>query len=163
MELSPACVSELENASASVPEFSLNGKRIHGKVVACYDGDTFHAVIHLMNGLMKFNCRMAGYDTPEMKPPANKPGRELEKQRALIAKQALLSKVCDGIDISGVYTKYELDELVKYNKKIIVLECEEFDKYGRLLVRVPMQGNSTVNDWMIANGYGYAYNGGTKQ
>jgi endonuclease YncB( thermonuclease family) len=70
------------------------------KVVACYDGDTFHAVVELEGTLWKFPCRMAGYDTPEMKPLKTKEGRETEKAKALAAKQALMSKVCSEISIA---------------------------------------------------------------
>jgi endonuclease YncB( thermonuclease family) len=154
----------LETATSDIPEFSLKGLTIRTKVVACYDGDTFHAAIPFAGQLWKFPCRMAGYDTPEMKPPVSKPDRELEKARALRAKQALLSWVCDGVDVSGTYTKSALDTLVKTNRRVIEMTCGEFDKYGRLLVTVPCAavGASTVNEWMVQHKYGYAYSGDTK-
>lgn len=157
----------LENATANVPEFSLNGRLMQAKVVSCYDGDTFYAVLNLDGSLWKFNCRMAGYDTPEMKPAANKPGREIEKARAMKARQALIMHVCDGgITMDRSYTKGELDGLLAKNKKIITIYCKEFDKYGRLLVEVPLKvedaATLTLNDWMVEKGYGYKYNGGTK-
>jgi hypothetical protein len=106
-----------------------------------------------------------------MKPPANKVGRDLEKAKALKAKQALLSHLCDGVSEDAVMTKYELDACVAKNKKVIELRCKEFDKYGRLLVEVPLGSGSgsgsgaetiTVNEWMVQKGYGYVYNGGAK-
>jgi endonuclease YncB( thermonuclease family) len=155
----------LSEATADIPEFSLNGRTLNAKVVSCYDGDTFSAVIPLGEQLWKFNCRMAGYDTPEMKPPASKPGREIEKAKALKAKQALLSHVCDGITEYGTYTKHELNAAIVASKRVIELRCGEFDKYGRLLVEIQLAGDgaaTTVNEWMIEKGYGYRYNGGTK-
>ncbi len=154
----------LKSSSAAVPEFSLSGKTLPAKVVACYDGDTFYAVIPVENQLWKFNCRMAGYDTPEMKPPANKPGREIEKARALKAKQALLSHVCSDVGLAKDMDKKYMDEAVSKNTKIIQLICKEFDKYGRLLVEIPMEDGTagTVNDWMVKNSYGYSYDGGKK-
>jgi endonuclease YncB( thermonuclease family) len=152
----------LKSSSAAVPEFSLSGKTLPAKIVACYDGDTFYAVIPVESQLWKFNCRMAGYDTPEMKPPANKPGREIEKARALKAKQALLSQVCSDVGLDKDMDKKRMDDAVTKNTKIIQLICKEFDKYGRLLVEIPMEDGSTVNDWMVKTGYGYAYDGGKK-
>ncbi len=153
----------LAEASTSVPEFSLAGKTLPGKVVSCYDGDTFHAVLETAFGLWRFSCRMAGYDTPEMKPPKTKVDRDIEKGRALKSKHALLTKVSDSApDLAALATNVELDAAVLKNRKIIQVVCKEFDKYGRLLVEVPLDDGSTVNQWMIQQGYGYAYDGGTK-
>jgi endonuclease YncB( thermonuclease family) len=165
MESAAAATTDaLLKATAAIPEFTLNGRTLPAKVVSCYDGDTFHAVIPLAEGqIWKFACRMTGYDTPEMKPPANKPGRDLEKARAMKAKQALMSHVCTGVDMSKDADKKVLGEIAAKNTKIIQLVCKEFDKYGRLLVEVPLaDASGTVNDWMVKNGHGYAYDGGKK-
>ncbi len=161
----------LINATSATPEFSLAGKTMDAKVVACYDGDTMYAVIEFGGQLWKFNCRLDGYDTPEMKPPKNKVGREVEKERALKSKQALLSHLISApIDLAVTYTNVELDGLVAKNQRLIRMVCKEFDKYGRLLVDIVPDEQSiksgvieaTINDWMIAKGYGYKYTGGTK-
>ncbi len=161
----------LIDATSSVPEFSLAGKTLDAKVVACYDGDTFYAVIEIFGQLCKFNCRASGYDCPEMKPPKNKVGREIEKEKALRAKQAFLSHLISGpIDMSAQYTNQELDGMVSRNKRLIKMVCKEFDKYGRLLVDIIPDSVSidsgvkclTINSWMVESGYGYNYDGGTK-
>jgi endonuclease YncB( thermonuclease family) len=153
----------LHSATASTPEFSLAEKTLPAKVVSVYDGDTLYAVLPLGSQLWKFNCRLSGYDTPEMKPPKTKPNRDIEKARALKSKQALMSHICSGVDMEKTYTNQELDAIVGKNDTLITLICHEFDKYGRLLVEVPMrEGNTTVNQWMIDKGYGYKYEGGTK-
>ncbi len=151
----------LAEATAQVPEFSLSGKTLPAKVVACYDGDTFHAVLPLGESLWKFSCRMGGYDTPEMKPPKDKKDREIEKARALKAKQALLSQLCSSVPLEGAFENKQLDALIDKNTKVIQLICREFDKYGRLLVEVPCE-IGTVNQWMVEKGYGYKYEGGAK-
>ena len=157
----------LADATAAIPAFTLATRP--AKVVACYDGDTFEAVMDLDGKLWKFDCRMFGYDSPEMKPLKTAANREAEKIAALRAKIALLSFVCDGVDIACTYTNKELDDLVRKNKKIIELNCKEFDKYGRVLVEVNTVAetltapSSTVNSWMITNKFGYAYSGGTKK
>lgn len=131
--------------------------------MACYDGDTFHAVLQTDFGLWKFACRMAGYDTPEMKPPKTKPDRDMEKARAIKAKQALLSHLVDTpIHLGTPATNPELDTTVAKNRRIIPVLCKEFDKYGRLLVDIVLEDVGSVNAWMVNQGYGYSYEGGTK-
>ena len=163
----PSRMTTLAEATTAIPEFSLAGKTLQGKIVSCYDGDTFQAVLETPFGLWRFSCRMAGYDTPEMKPPKTKPNRDLEKARALKAKQALLSQLVDTVTLSITPTNPELDALVAQNRKTVSIVCKEFDKYGRLLVEVPLVSLAqinipTVNEWMVREGYGYAYDGGTK-
>ena len=160
----------LIDATSATPEFSLAGKTMDAKVVTCYDGDTFYSVIDLFGQLWKFNCRAAGYDCPEMKPPKNKVDRDIEKERALRAKQAFISHLVSNIDMTSTYTNQELDRLVLSNKRLIRMTCKEFDKYGRLLVDIIPDEESrsngvtqaTINDWMIDSGFGYRYDGGTK-
>ena len=88
--------------------------------------------------------------------------REIEKANALKARQALLSQITDSVSLTGSYTKSQMDEAVKNNRKIVDLACREFDKYGRLLVELYMSDGKKLNDWMVQRGYGYVYNGGTK-
>jgi endonuclease YncB( thermonuclease family) len=156
----------LVEATDAIPTFTLSGKR-PAKVVACYDGDTFEAVMEVGGQLWKFNCRMNAYDAPEIKPLKSLPNREAQKQAAIRSKTALLSFVCDGIESSKTYTNKELDAIVKLNKRIIELYCKGFDKYGRVLVEIPLPtqigGAGAVNMWMIENNYGYSYSGGTKK
>ena len=65
------------------------------------------------------------------------------------------------------YTNKELDAIVKLNKRIIELQCKGFDKYGRVLVEIPLTsqvgGADAVNMWMVENNYGYSYSGGTRK
>jgi endonuclease YncB( thermonuclease family) len=152
---------DIANATAATPLFSLASRIVSAKVVECYDGDTFKAVLPLGDALWKFDCRMAGYDTPEMKPPKSQIGREQEKMNAKIAKRALLSRVTNSVLLTSSLDS--LDALVALNKRVIQLSCKEFDKYGRLLVEVVEDDGTSVNDWMVAGGYGYKYNGGTKE
>jgi endonuclease YncB( thermonuclease family) len=106
---------------------------------------------------------MAGYDTPEMKPPKTKPDRDMEKARALRAKQALLTHLVDLLDpLSSPTTNAELDAAVAKNRRTIPILCKEFDKYGRLLVEVVLEDVGSVNEWMVHQGFGYAYGGGAK-
>ena len=121
--------------------FSLKGKRYPCRIVSVYDGDTCTALFKMDNKYVKFKVRMLGYDSPEMKPRMNIPERDKIKENAIAAKEALISK-----------TKNEN----------IILECGNWDKYGRLLGTL-YKGGFNINEWMIESGFGYRYNGGRKK
>lgn len=121
--------------------FSLKGKRYPCRIVSVYDGDTCTALFKMDNKYVKFKVRMLGYDSPELKPRLNIPDREKIIENAIIAKKALITKT--------------------ENQNIILL-CDSWDKYGRLLGTL-YDGNLNINNWMIKNGYGYKYDGGKKK
>jgi endonuclease YncB( thermonuclease family) len=135
----------LENATNDVDLFSLNGKEFTAKVVNIYDGDTCKCVFVLNGELVKFNCRMNGYDTPEIRPRLNVENREEVIEKAKEARD---------------YFK----NLVK--NKLVNLKCGKFDKYGRLLADIYIGENENrlwINKDMIDKKFGYVYNGGTKK
>ena len=70
-----------------------------------------------------------------------------------------MSEFCDSVDLARSYTKKELDECVRHNRRVIQVRCHEFDKYGRVLVTIPRYTypEETVNDWMVRAGYGVTY------
>ena len=156
-------MSSLADATSDVPKFGLAGQTVLAKVVACHDGDSMYAVLPLGGQLWKFDCRMYGYDSPEMNPPTTKLNREDEKAAALRAKHALLAYVTDTVILTNKYTNTELNTALKRNRKVIQMRCREFDKYGRLLVDVIAEDGACINDAMIGGGYGYKYMGGTKK
>tara|TARA_B100001093_G_scaffold331828_1_gene316850 strand:+ start:298 stop:756 length:459 start_codon:yes stop_codon:yes gene_type:complete len=130
-------------------KFSLNGITTKCKVLSIYDGDTITIGCKIWGKYFKIKVRMYGYDSPEMKPPKNKPGREKEIKKAKEAKQFLQ----DNID-----------------KKRLIIEFLEFDKYGRALGnlyiierRFCQKRLISINKLMIDNNHGYEYFGGTKK
>jgi endonuclease YncB( thermonuclease family) len=156
---------KLENINGDDVElFSLNGQTILGKVVEIYDGDTCKIILAINNNLQKFNCRLLGLDTPEMKPPINKPNRETEILNAHKCRNRLiqLTTSCD-CQIDSILKKTEVNTLLKSNKLIFTVKCHEFDKYGRLLVElIDNNIEKTVNQILINEGYAKSYDGGTK-
>ena len=120
----------------SVGLFSLEGQEHRAKVVDVYDGDTIKCVFPIHNKLYRWNCRIAGVDTPEIRTRC-KP----EKAFGYTVRDLLREKILN---------------------KVIYLQCGEFDKYGRLLVNI-LCDDCLVNDWLIENNYAFAYDGGTKQ
>jgi endonuclease YncB( thermonuclease family) len=147
----------LRNAKLqSYPLFSLKGYITYAKLLSNYDGDTGD-ILFIYNGMpMRMKARFNGYDTCEMKPSINDPRRDEKKRRAKEAKKRLW-KLCTNMDEEGVE-----------HKTLIKIKCDEFDKYGRLLI-IAFPENTTdesfemsINNQMIKEGHGYQYGGGTK-
>ena len=128
------------NDHKQIKFWSLKGKKLKCKPVHVYDGDTIHVVVIMNNKPFKWKVRMLGYDSPEMKPPLAQENREQEIESAKQARDTLADWILD---------------------KIVDIEFGEFDKYGRPLGTIYVNGIS-VNEWMIYNRYGVPYDGGTK-
>lgn len=128
------------------PLFSLDGTYCRCKVVNVYDGDTCKVVFPLHNKMYRWNVRLTGYDTPEMRPPRSQANREKEIEAACEARNYLRGQVMN-------------------EDQLVYIKCGEFDKYGRLLGTLFLQETDliSINDMMIQQGHGYAYDGGTKQ
>ena len=139
---------DLRNATKN-KNFSYDGLILKGKVVSVYDGDTCTIVFRYQNKLQQHSCRMLGYDSPEMKPPKKQANRDLEILAAHEAKQALEDQVS--------------------RSTLVNVHCHGFDKYGRILVTLytrrwfGLRKGYNINEWMLANSYGYSYDGGTKK
>lgn len=118
------------------PLFSLNDQTFDAKVVNAYDGDTIKCVFEFKGEYYKWNCRLNGIDTPELRT------KDLEeKKMGIIARDALREKILN---------------------KVVKLKCHKFDKYGRLLVDVYYE-DTNMSEWMISSGFGKSYDGGTKE
>lgn len=121
-----------------VKKFSLDGMTFYAKVIGVYDGDTVTVVFKYKGEYSKWSCRLAGIDTPELKTK-----NEKEKKAATEARDFLRGHILG---------------------KIVKIECEDFDKYGRLLVTIFDEDASiNINELMINEGYAKAYDGGTKE
>ena len=129
----------LETLTDKTKKFSLNGYKTFAKCVHAYDGDTIHVVFKMPNSndCYKWVIRMMGIDTPEIKTK-----NKSEKQLAIKARDFLRELILD---------------------KIIIIECLDFDKYGRLLGNIFIEGNEkSLSNMMIEKGFAKAYDGGTK-
>jgi len=144
--------------------YNLNGINTVGKIVEMYDGDTCKIVLVVNNTLQKFNCRLLGLDTPEMKPSLTKVNRDQEILNAHKCRNRLLqlSTSCQ-CSIDTVMKKPECKSLLDTNKKIINIKCHEFDKYGRLLVTLfDNKLDKSINQILIDESHAKSYDGGTK-
>ena len=125
------------NVDDSIPMLTFKGKRFNCKVVSVYDGDTIKVIFPLNGVLYKWNCRLTGVDTPELRTR-----HKLEKEKGYIVRDELRKKILN---------------------KVVTLECGDLDKYGRLLVKIICDdGKCRVDEWLIESGYAFYYEGGTK-
>jgi len=130
--------------------YSLKGKTFRAKVVDVYDGDTITVVFKLDGKYVKYKIRMYGYDSPEMKP-----SKKLSNRKDIIA--------------NAKYAKLKLSN--KILNKTVILQCLDWDKYGRLLATVFLQysryfvctTDENINNWMVEEGLGKLYFGGKKE
>lgn len=130
-------------------DFNLEGLRFRAKVVDVYDGDTVTIQFRHGGKICQMKARMAGYDSPEMKPKRDAPHREEEKRAAIVARDALRGIIGD---------------------QMVYIHCGEFDKYGRLLVTIfkpcgflGLKDGHNINEWMMTEKHGVPYGGGTKK
>ena len=134
----------LENTTKDISEFSLCGETFLGKVVELYDADTCKIILPVFGTFYKFTCRLAGIDTPEMKPKKDKLNRDNEILMAKKARNELLKLVCgndkcfDNLNIK----KEEINQQLELNRNLVQVKCLEFDKYGRLLVELSNNQNN---------------------
>ena len=123
---------------------TLKGNIYNAKIVYIYDGDTLHVVFKEFDKFYRWNCRIMRVDTPELRTKNLK-----EKELGYKVRDALIERFMD---------------------KIVKIKCDEFDKYGRLLIDVFVpndieenDGNLMLSQWLINNKYAYEYDGGTKK
>lgn len=118
---------------------------LYGYCDRVYDGDTVHVVCEISGGIYRINIRCENYDSPEMRPRKNIEHREEIIEEAKKAKTVMESLILN---------KFVNVHISKDNHK---------EKYGRFLATIYREeDNLNVNQYMIENGYGYEYHGGTK-
>ena len=143
--INPCIDSKLFNCTIkNTRKFTFEGINTYAKIVKVYDGDSVTAVFKYYDTYFKFNVRMYGYDSPEMR-TVNK----VEKKYAILSRDYLRSLILS---------------------KIVYLKCLGSDKYGRILGDVYLLNDENIvdmsrniKDYMISNGWSYAYDGGTKK
>jgi len=122
--------------------FSFAGKRFLCKCIKVYDGDTITVAFKPFkeNGdesIYKYSIRLSGIDTPEMR--TKNPN---EKKKAIEVRDLLREKILDSF---------------------VYIECDEFDKYGRLMCCIFDEDNININKWLVDNGMANEYDGGIKK
>jgi endonuclease YncB( thermonuclease family) len=125
----------------------------YARVVSVYDGDTIKILTRLdtTERHWEYPLRVAGIDTPELRPSRALPDRDLHIRAAGIARDQLAAKLPIGSIVRVVF--------------------HSEDKLGRLLGRIftvprrrwwRREQSVDVSEWMIAEGLAHTYDGGTK-
>jgi endonuclease YncB( thermonuclease family) len=124
--------------------FSFSGRKMQAKIVSVYDGDTCTAIFRCFpdtnSPLIQYRIRLVGVDTPELKPSLSIPNRDKIIAKAREAKKAVEDKILD---------------------KIVTMDCQGFDKYGRILATITVD-SLNLNEWLISQNYAVIYDGKTK-
>ena len=96
-------------------------------------------VFPVLRKLYKFNCRIQGVDTPELRTRDKK-----EKAYGILVRDKVRERILN---------------------KVVQIECGDFDKYGRLLIDIkdPLVEKEKISGWLIKNNYAFEYDGGTKK
>ena len=159
--------NDLIKANCEIPEFSLNGTCLFGKVVYVYDGDTVHIVFKVNNKLIKLNCRLLGIDSPEIAPKniSDEKLRKMEVQSAYKSRNYLISRVTDKKIENENMNKNDVKDFCSKSTKLVYVKCYDFDKYGRSLVELFDSEESTkaYNLEMVEQKYALPYYGDTKK
>lgn len=137
------CYSWKSIKKNTVPDFSYQGKKLYAKVVDLYDGDTGRIVFRDNLRLVQYKFRLYGVDTPELKPSLKLKDRDKEINNAKKARDFL-----GGLILN----------------KVVFIEFLDFDKYGRLLVKIYKNrwSRTSYNQILLEKGFGKSYFGGTK-
>eukprot|EP01084_Bolivina_argentea_P313181 542320_1 len=105
----------------------------YAKCVKVYDGDTVHIAAPLFNEVIaRFRVRLARIDCPELRTKD-----EWEKKAGYIVKEILENKI---------------------GNKIIELTNVKYDKYGRILSEIILNGEN-INDWLLDSDWACPYEG----
>lgn len=147
-------MSNLETIrDCDIEEFNLKGKKLLGKVVDIYDGDTCKIVFDLDGKLTKFSCRLLGINAPEIKPPKNKDNRDVEKTEAKKSRNRLF-ELCTNC----ILEDKKIKDVIDNNRKLVVVECFDWDKYGRLLVYIyDLNSDKSFNSILIEENLAKTY------
>lgn len=158
-------LEEFKKYDIHTPHFSLCNLNLIGRLVDIIDGDSLAIILPVFNNYYKYNIRLSGIDTCEMK------SKNIEnKQKALIARTALLNLVMDG-NYPITLTKKEIQHILDKDTVFVWVECLEFDKYGRLLANIykfdklkltKVENSFSFSEFLLQNKLAYPYSGKTK-
>lgn len=127
-----------DKVDKKIKRFSLKDQVKKAKCVDVYDGDTIQLVFPLQDELFRWTCRLIGIDTPEIRTRNKK-----EKKFGYTVRDKLREQILN---------------------KVVTVKCDNFDKYGRLLVHIYLDTDTpSINEWLISNKFAFSYDGGKKK
>jgi endonuclease YncB( thermonuclease family) len=161
-KLSPAAMAVLAAARRGA-DTSFAGRVVLARVVDVHDGDTVR-IAFVADATAPAPClvqvvaRLAGYDSPEIRPAL----ATVNRAAVVAAGQAARAAIAAA---SG----FDLESGLPIPGRYVVAALSGFDKYGRVLTDLYTPGSETgagqqlhINRMMIDRGFGVAYGGGSK-
>ncbi len=147
------------NYNISVPFFTLSGIRTVARLVDVYDGDTVTCIFPILkDNYYKFNLRLMGIDTAELKN-----SDVSQKQKALEARHLILASCCDTYNLNVDCGRHDIQNYLKEQETFVWIECFDFDKYGRVLANIYKEpGCISLSNLLLNAKLAYAYDGGKK-
>lgn len=157
-------IEKFKDYDLSTEYFSLNGINTYGRLVDIYDGDTLKIILPVMNNYYKFDIRLKGIDTCEIK------SHNIEnKTKGLQARKRvceMVEEIWGNYEHSKLETKNDIHEYLKEIVCIVYVKCYEFDKYGRLLADVYIEHENinpkSISEILLNEKLAYVYEGKTK-
>lgn len=142
------------------PAFTLENNVYSAKVIDIYDGDSVTCAIYVFGKYYKFNVRLAGIDTCELK--------SKNREQGLRARMRLFELVTkrDSVGIDINIARKNLRQKMKESKCRVTIRCGSFDKYGRLLGWLynteDLEMAKSFNDILVSEKHAYPYFGEKK-
>lgn len=131
------------------PQLTLKDFKTVARVVDIVDGDTIYVVFKVFDRFYKFNTRILGIDTCE---------KHGENMRFGLQAKEFSYEFFTGM--SGLSRK-QVKQILEKKESIVTLECDGFDKYGRLLANVFYKDRSIAEE-LKSHHLAYSYKGKKK-
>jgi len=153
-------ISLLAIHGTTAPIFTLDGQAMYGRLVGLYDGDTATVALPIFGTVYKFNVRLSGIDTPEMR--SKLPEVRIQ---AIRARNRLLQLAGLNIGLDDDLKKKDIMAMLESANYIVWVVCGEQEKYGRTLCKLYKDNfaSESFAETLIREKYAYAYGGGTKR
>ena len=147
-----------DNHGISTPYLTLSGISTLGRLVDVIDGDSLSIVLPVFNNYYRYNVRVNGIDTCEMKSKS-----EENKRMALKARNTILDLVTEQTNQENL-TKKQIQHLLDEKVTLVWVECLDFDKYGRLLANIykKQDDKQSLSEYLLEHKLAYKYGGSTK-
>lgn len=132
------------------------------RVVDIYDGDTLTLIIPVFNDYFKFQVRLSGIDTCELK------SHNIQAKQIAYKARNRLFELITGTTIDETVTRKEIRELLHMSVYIVNILCDDFEKYGRLMgwifnpTMIDNNINLSINYILVNEKLAYLYQGKTK-
>lgn len=152
-------VNELTTCDVrAIPKFSFEGQSFYTRIIDLYDADSYRIVVNVNGSMSYVMTRLIGIDAAEI---ASK--NAVEKGRAVAARDYALSWALQKSVAFG--SKKEIKAALEATPAVVFVKCQEFDRYGRILVHVYRtrdDAGPSLNEQLITAGHAIAYAGDAK-